>query len=684
MEKDGRNASLSLTEMLLKELEVEVTKPGQCEEDAEPLCQSSKDPFNFFHSAVLEEKNEIEDNSGTSFGELIEGYAKENREEKKQLDRRTSLATPRNGSFFPSNTAVPPVPPPLVNNNFMNNVNYRGPIAPVPPPSVGSPFLPTPNSMLPPMNTYPHPMMPNYNPMLAPRGNTSMPMARPQYHNHMLNSRHSNNNNRFNSPLPIPVANLPDTTLATQLKNKKKKRNKKTSDTNANEKYGDEACSPPPLPPSPPPPPSEDLPPLPSELPPPSPSPDKMSVLKRVKEHKLVMKVDKRTVKEPAPVQPIKKKDSLPLVADYESDSDDNIFNNNKKSGKKDIITSVRLGENEALPDLYSKLKKLNEELATLKDKNSSNSDTDDCMSPDRTNSKSFSSKDSDAKANCPQRPNLDVRIKMMMDAPSPVKKPVQSVFQAPASKPALTPASKLALTPASKLPHQKKVQITPHVVPDDPTKPLQRLPSPFLSREIYHYWHKESLKFTKYRKKAMLLYVDPTIRYVFNDSIVIHLNPKVPDEAKLVNPHLLLEKKLKEDIQQQKKTKAILTEELELDLKRLEEINKQLMDLEDEENSPSGSIDLVNEDNSKTNSPVEKPMECNFPPKEVSEEEEKKGVKRKFDEMREKSDSLISSVLNSVIQEIKHELKCYFQSSVIDKHIENFGPEPKKMKLEA
>ena len=79
------------------------------------------------------------------------------------------------------------------------------------------------------------------------------------------------------------------------------------------------------------------------------------------------MKVDKRFVKEPE-AKPVKKKSDKPLVADYESDTDQNVLDRRKKSVKKDIITSVRLGENEALPDLYSKLKKLNEELATLKD----------------------------------------------------------------------------------------------------------------------------------------------------------------------------------------------------------------------------------------------------------------------------------------------------------------------------
>ena len=120
-----------------------------------------------------------------------------------------------------------------------------------------------------------------------------------------------------------------------------------------------------------------------------------------IREDKLVFRSSNPAVREPSPVK-------------SRRSGKDESFSSHRR---KDPITSLRLGENEALPDLYDKLRKLNKEMDNIKCDASSSSSSSECednivekslppstdrltlaekLFPNKSNEKSFPSKTSE------------------------------------------------------------------------------------------------------------------------------------------------------------------------------------------------------------------------------------------------------------------------------------------------
>ncbi|KAF2349058.1 hypothetical protein FHG87_020187, partial [Trinorchestia longiramus] len=541
------------------------------------------------------------------------------------------------------NTAVPPptmmkvpppsmmkVPPPVAINVPPPNLQFSRPPFPsmaVPPPTM-CPIMP---ANCPPVPPPPAPPFMNGGFTPVPSSNSFGSISYYGYGN-------VSNNASF-SELPISVTEIPDTTLATQLKLKRKKKTKKEPKNTSN---GIVFTSSPVKSPStnsmsipsamtaiaisvasilpPPVPPKMVAPPLVS-----SPVEIKTPNLKHVKEHKLVVKVDKRTLKEKAaPVKAPEKKRAI--VAEYDSESDDERYDveSYRKRALHRSITSVRLDENEALPDLYSKLKKLNEELALLQHNEASkSSESDSSDSSCKGNSPKFKkrklrdAKDAENHSNGKEndsstgrtsplvmseenlsapRPKLDVRIKMMMDdkMASPVKVPFTT-----SKRQSLPPP--VTLTEELHDPKGRTVAFDslppPSAVASDvPASsrlflPLDRAPSPFLSEEIYQYWQKESIKFRKFLKKSpKFVHLDPNGRYKFRKNRFASVTKNTLKSAEALGIYSILDKKLKKNSECQEKKasaeheKAIVSAEIDEDLKRLEAITRELQMLEEEE----------------------------------------------------------------------------------------------------
>lgn len=660
--------TLSLTEMLLKELEAEVQKPRRSikanyddnaalEEYLQSRDACTPPPQCDWRAMIMkpDDNLDLEPTKTHSFMEILEGEVNNELTQRSlrgiacKPDLNCRLKTPAMTSMDMLHRAPPPIslPPGHVHPPSMVTVPPPAMMmsAPPPHPMTAPPPLrvPTPMSAPPPMMGVPMPMMgvppPPINYSYSAMMNPSMvPYPGIMNKNYHSNSGYCNKLGMISYPnIPISVATIPDTTLATQMKNIKKKRQRKDESLDKlpeSEVRPPSPAAPPTEPPIVPPPPPEAA---------PTPSPANSLALKHVREHKLVVKVDKRTLKEPLAVQCADDKSKRVV---HNSDSDETTEKNtNNKSNKKslqDPITSLRLGENEALPDLYSKLRKLNEELAMLQEQEegtrssfSSSSDEDERII---SKASRFANRMATAQSSVqnttanipladevlmpagniisPARPNLDIRIKMMMDDKNaPVRKPVQPASNSIVVATPIQTAGKLVPLPplpqsAPPLP-VKKTSTPVTVLPDDLAKPLQRPPSPYLSKDIYHYWHKESLKFRKIRKKSALPYVDPNIRHKFYKSRAVSSATKPLGKAKMpkskmaLNIYSLLDKNLQESTEsniETDETKTVLSDEIEEDLKRLEEINRELKMLEEAERMEVESKVIEEDDDDEKN----------------------------------------------------------------------------------
>ncbi|KAA0203199.1 hypothetical protein HAZT_HAZT010920 [Hyalella azteca] len=673
LREEEEGGSLSLTEMLLKELESEVLKSHNfCDDElsrdahtppmvmswqAALLKPSSKDPpegqsfMEMLDGEVRNEASGINSLSESSMDYIIQRSQRTNISDEKPAVERMPPSMPPyplpNAAMPPHpvpNTAPPPHPvpntalPPPSMMNLPPPQSYGIPPPNLPFPAMGPISVPPPSSvpptgcpMVPMMCPPPAPCPPPFMNGMYPAG----PVNFNQYGQTPFygygNTNYSNTNVSFSS-----VAEIPDTTLATQLKLKKKKKTKKEPKDSSDAIIFADAATKSPSPDSTKAPTAaiqesvaSIVPPTPDspKVAPKTPVESIVANMKHVKEHKLVIKMDKRTLKEKTPVKMPDKKRAA--VTEYASESDDGGYDVEayRKRQLHRSITSVRLDENEGLPELYSKLKKLNEELAMLQKNeasNSSESESSDSSKKER-NSWSKKKKKYDLKnkenhnngktldnSTCrasplviseenstAQRTKLDVRIKMLINDEKTTPSRTSSILTKPDTPIRTAPAEELHDPKGRTVSFEKLPPPSAAIVAARYSQPLDRAPSPFLSKEIYHYWHKESVKFRKFLKKSpKFIHIDAFGRYKFRKNRFAPVTKNTLRSAEALNIYSMLDRKLvKNTASLEKKAsedheKAAVSAEIEEDLKRLEAITRELQMLEEEERkAQEGSI---------------------------------------------------------------------------------------------
>jgi len=628
---------------------------------------------------------------------------------------RPSFPSAAPGKHLPPRAPVPmPVPPPSANPISVPPLN-------VPPPSITS-MVPPPMSMPPPNYSIPPPMAP-----MAPPPPIIGPMSGPPFAPLGFGYNSYNSYNRHRPPVPIIVDSIPDTTLAHVVKGIKKKKVKSNPKENVPSLvFGAKS----------------------ENSPEETPNSNKTDGSKHIKEHKLIIKNEtKNVLKETTSNSTPKNEDRLPA----------------KKNSPSDPITSVRLAESDALPELYNKLKKLNAELFNLKDDRSHSSSESDSEheSPFKKPRKKETADDRKSpikpstlekvkpaekvkfKIETPNlcKTNLDTRIKAMLSGDPPkvmttdphVPKPSDSKDKESALPSNTKADNKAAATQNAKA---KSVGKDPTNVSEKNKshKPLLRPPSPYLSRDIYYYWHKETIKFSKIRVRDSLPFVDPTVHYRFRDNRVAG-SEQYDDKKTLPStqqkqllepekPKVSLKPKQTEEVVKETpmESKEEVEKELEEDYKRLEEINRQLKLLEEEEGEiveedekmdteegtkveKEESEEDMEEDDDETAAlkrlaEIRKQLEQledsddtkdSFSDEKTGEEKDTndetkvqgneaqiKAIKRKLDP------DLIKMVMESVMSEIKHDLKKNIVESMVDNTFEECHSQYKRQKIGA